>query len=119
MDIDVKSLPAGKLLSEVKPGTCFMRGSDIYIKTDEIDPDGDIQVVNLKDGSLHRYPSNNEVFIIKVRLTDDSNNISKRPIFGGMSYIDDQSPSISVTTPLSDNGVQFDDSAVNLPYIPK
>lgn len=86
MDIDVKSLPAGKLLSEVKPGTCFMRGSDVYIKTDEVDPDGDIQVVNLKDGSLHRYPSNNEVYIIKARLIDISSQITGTPIFGSNTY---------------------------------
>lgn len=48
-------------LRTLQPGLTFLRGADVCVVTDQTDPDGDIQVVNLVSGELHRYPPDNVV----------------------------------------------------------
>lgn len=48
-------------LAAIEPGNTFMRGAAVCVVTDQRDPDGDIQVVNLSTGELHRYPADDVV----------------------------------------------------------
>lgn len=59
-----------ELLSEIRAGECFMRGEELFMKTTEADPDGDIQVVNMKSGEIHRYPPDNMVEPKNMKLTE-------------------------------------------------
>lgn len=54
--MDVEILEEQVLLWEISPGECFEVGGDVCLRTSEQDPDGDIQVVNLHTGDIHRYP---------------------------------------------------------------
>lgn len=55
-------------LSDLKAGSCFVRGERYYIKTTECDADGDIQVVDLNTGELHRYPPDNVITPVKAKM---------------------------------------------------
>lgn len=56
------------MIKDVKPGECFERGHGICIKTTEKDPDGDIQVVDLRSGELHHYPADDKVTPLRAEI---------------------------------------------------
>lgn len=55
-------------LKELATGDTFSRGAHVCIVTDQIDPDGDIQVVDLATGELHRYPPDNKVTAVLCKI---------------------------------------------------
>ena len=59
-----------ELLSEIKPGECFIRGEELFMKTTETDLDGDVQVVNMSNGEIHRYPPENMVEPKKMKIIE-------------------------------------------------
>lgn len=54
MDVEIKE--EQKQLRDLNPGDCFEDNGQVCLRTSEWDPDGDIQVVNLHTGVIHRYP---------------------------------------------------------------
>lgn len=83
MKIDVNLPKELKSLSSIQPGTVFVHDGDVYEKSAETDPDGDIVVMKLSDGTIHRYP---ECMIseIDVTLVENKKDVNV-PIFGGHS----------------------------------
>ena len=66
MNVEINKIQVA--ISDIKTGDCFERGDSVCIKTNEADPDGDIQVVDLHTGVLHRYPPDNMVTPVKAML---------------------------------------------------
>lgn len=54
--MDIETGKRFTTIQEIKTADCFEWEKHICIKTKETDPDGDIQVVDLKTGEVHRLP---------------------------------------------------------------
>lgn len=83
MNIDINIPTTVKVLSSLKPGTVFLYNGEVYEKSAEVDPDGDIVVMRLSDGTIHRY-TECTVSALDVTLIETKKNTNV-PIHGGYS----------------------------------
>lgn len=83
MNIDINIPTTVKTLSSLKPGTVFLYDGEVYEKSAEVDPDGDIIVMRLSDGTIHRY-TECTVSTIDATLIETKKD-KNVPVFGGPS----------------------------------
>ena len=83
MKIDIQLPKEIQTLSSLSPGEIFVYDGEVYEKSAETDPDGDIIVMKLSDGTIHRY-TECTVSTIDATLIETKKDINV-PVFGGHS----------------------------------
>ena len=68
MEVDYHAIKE-KQLKELNPGETYLWGANVCEVTDQKDPDGDIQVLNLSTGEIHRYPPDSIVTPCVCKIT--------------------------------------------------